>query len=72
MKSFLFIFHIWLRQIHSRAMSAITHNLKYAILSLLTVTMAIASFVILLKFPKFNSAWLLIAGAAIGWLLKQT
>ena len=36
-----------------------------------TVTMAIASFVILLKFPKFNSAWLLIAGAAIGWLLKQ-
>ena len=36
-----------------------------------TVTMAIASFVILLKFPKFNSAWLLIAGGAIGWFLKQ-
>ena len=35
-----------------------------------TVTMAIASLVVLLKFPKFNSAWLLITGAAIGWLLK--
>jgi chromate transporter len=36
-----------------------------------TVTMAIASLIVLLKFPKFNSAWLLIVGAAIGWLLKQ-
>ena len=36
-----------------------------------TVATAIASFVILLRFPKFNSAWLLIVGAAIGWLLKQ-
>ncbi len=35
-----------------------------------TMIIAIASLVILLKFPKVNSAWLVIAGAAIGWLLK--
>ena len=35
-----------------------------------TIAMAIASLIVLLKFPKFNSAWLLLAGAAIGWLLK--
>jgi chromate transporter len=35
-----------------------------------TIIIVIASFVILLKFPKVNSAWLVIAGAAIGWLLK--
>ena len=42
MESFLFIFHIWLRLSQSRFMSAITHNLKYAMLSLLTVPLAIA------------------------------
>ncbi len=35
-----------------------------------TIIIAIASLVVLLKFPKVNSAWLVIAGAAIGWLLK--
>jgi len=35
-----------------------------------TILVAIASLVILLKFPKINSAWVIIAGAAIGWLLK--
>lgn len=35
-----------------------------------TIIVAIASLAILLKFPKINSAWLVIAGAAIGWLLK--
>ena len=35
-----------------------------------TMIIAIASLTILLKFPKINSAWLVIAGAAIGWLLK--
>ena len=35
-----------------------------------TIVVAIASLIILLKFPKVNSAWLVIAGAAIGWLLK--
>jgi chromate transporter len=35
-----------------------------------TFALAIASLAILLKFPKINSAWLVIAGGAIGWLLK--
>ncbi len=35
-----------------------------------TIIIAIASLVILLKFPKVNSAWLVIAGDAIGWLIK--
>lgn len=35
-----------------------------------TILVAIASLGILLKFPKFNSAWLVMAGGAIGWLLK--
>ncbi len=35
-----------------------------------TIVTAIASLMILLKFPKLNSAWLVIAGAAIGWLAK--
>lgn len=35
-----------------------------------TIILAIASLIILLKFPKFNSAWLIVAGAAIGWLVK--
>ncbi len=35
-----------------------------------TIAVAIASLAILLKFPKINSAWLVIAGGAIGWLLK--
>jgi chromate transporter len=35
-----------------------------------TIIVAIASLFVLLKFPKVNSAWLVIAGAAIGWLLK--
>ena len=35
-----------------------------------TIIWAIASLIILLKFPKFNSAWLIVAGAAIGWLVK--
>lgn len=35
-----------------------------------TILVAIASLIILLKFPKFNSAWVVIAGAVIGWLLK--
>ncbi len=35
-----------------------------------TVILAIASLTVLLKFPKINAAWLVIAGGAIGWLLK--
>jgi len=35
-----------------------------------TIIVAIASLAVLLKFPKVNSAWLVIAGAAIGWLIK--
>jgi chromate transporter len=35
-----------------------------------TILVAIASLIILLKFPKINSAWVVIAGAVIGWLLK--
>lgn len=35
-----------------------------------TIAVAIASLAILLKFPKVNSAWLIIVGGAIGWLLK--
>lgn len=35
-----------------------------------TIIIAVVSLGILLKFPKSNSAWLVIAGAAIGYLLK--
>ncbi|ELS31478.1 MULTISPECIES: chromate transporter [Pseudanabaena] len=35
-----------------------------------TIVIAIASLAILLKFPKLNSVWLVLAGGAIGWLLK--
>ncbi|TYQ30300.1 chromate transporter [Pseudanabaena sp. UWO310] len=35
-----------------------------------TIIIAIASLAMLLKFPKLNSVWLVLAGGAIGWLLK--
>lgn len=35
-----------------------------------TIVIAIASLAMLLKFPKLNSVWLVLAGGAIGWLLK--
>jgi chromate transporter len=43
---------------------------RETLIDIWTIAMAIASLGVLLKFPKFNSAWLLLAGAAIGWLLK--
>ncbi|GBO56799.1 chromate transport protein ChrA [Pseudanabaena sp. lw0831] len=40
------------------------------LIDLWTIIVAIVSLLVLLKFPKVNSAWLVIAGAAIGWLIK--
>jgi chromate transporter len=52
-------------------MAAVAWELgRGALIDIWTIIIAIASLVILLKFPKTNSAWLVIAGAAIGWLLK--
>ena len=52
-------------------MAAVAWELgRGTLIDIWTIIVAIASLIILLKFPKFNSAWLVIAGAAIGWLLK--
>lgn len=52
-------------------MAAVAWELgRGTLIDIWTVLVAIASLGILLKFPKVNSAWLVIAGGAIGWLLK--
>ncbi len=52
-------------------MAAVTWELGRGTLQdIWTIWVTIASLIILLKFPKINSAWLVMAGAAIGWLLK--
>ena len=52
-------------------MAAVAWELgRGTLIDIWTIIVAIASLIILLKFPKFNSAWLVIAGAASGWLLK--
>ncbi len=52
-------------------MAAVAWELgKGTLIDLWTILVAIASLTILLKFPKVNSAWLIIVGGAIGWLLK--
>jgi|JFJP01.1.fsa_nt_gi chromate transporter len=52
-------------------MAAVAWELgRETLIDIWTIVVAIASLAILLKFPKFNSAWLVIVGAAIGWLLK--
>ncbi|BBC24089.1 chromate transporter [Pseudanabaena sp. ABRG5-3] len=52
-------------------MAAVAWELgRGTLIDIWTVVVAIASLAILLKFPKINSAWLVIAGGAIGWLLK--
>ena len=52
-------------------MAAVAWELgRGTLIDIWTIALAIASLAILLKFPKINSAWLVIAGGAIGWLLK--
>lgn len=52
-------------------MAAVAWELgRGTLIDIWTVLVAIASLGILLKFPKVNSAWLVIAGGAIGWLIK--
>jgi chromate transporter len=52
-------------------MAAVAWELgRGTLIDIWTIVIAIASLAILLKFPKVNSAWLVIAGGAIGWLLK--
>jgi chromate transporter len=52
-------------------MAAVAWQLgRGTLIDIWTIIMAIASWGILLKFPKISSAWLIIGGAAIGWLLK--
>jgi len=52
-------------------MAAVAWELgRGTLIDIWTILVAIASLGILLKFPKFNSAWLVMAGGAIGWLLK--
>ncbi|OYQ65341.1 chromate transporter [Pseudanabaena sp. SR411] len=52
-------------------MAAVAWELgRGTLIDIWTVLVAIASLAILLKFPKVNSAWLIIVGGAIGWLLK--
>ena len=52
-------------------MAAVAWELgRGTLIDIWTVLVAIASLGILLKFPKVNSAWLVIGGGAIGWLLK--
>ena len=52
-------------------MAAVAWELgRGTLIDIWTIIVAIASLIILLKFPKINLAWLVIAGAAIGWLLK--
>jgi chromate transporter len=52
-------------------MAAVAWELgRGTLIDIWTILVAIASLAILLKFPKVNSAWLIIVGGAIGWLLK--
>ena len=52
-------------------MAAIAWELgRSTLVDIATVIIAIASLITLLKFPKINSAWLVIAGTAIGYLWK--
>jgi chromate transporter len=52
-------------------MAAVAWELgRGTLIDIWTIAVAIASLAILLKFPKVNSAWLIIVGGAIGWLLK--
>lgn len=52
-------------------MAAVAWELgRGTLIDIWTIVVAIASLAMLLKFPKVNSAWLVIAGGAIGWLLK--
>lgn len=52
-------------------MAAVAWELgRGTLIDIWTIILAIASLIILLKFPKLNSAWLVVAGAAIGWLIK--
>ncbi len=52
-------------------MAAVAWELgRGTLIDIWTIIVAIASLLVLLKFPKVNSAWLVIAGAAIGWLIK--
>jgi len=52
-------------------MAAVAWELgRGTLIDIWTIAVAIASLTILLKFPKVNSAWLILAGGAIGWLLK--
>lgn len=52
-------------------MAAVAWELgRGTLIDIWAIMIAISSLVVLLKFPKVNSAWLVIAGAAIGWLLK--
>jgi chromate transporter len=54
-------------------MAAVTWELgRGTLIDIWTIILAIASLTILLKFPKFNSAWLVLAGAAIGCLVKYS
>jgi chromate transporter len=51
-------------------MLVVTYQLaRAAVADITTVALAIASAAILLRF-KFNSAWLILAGALIGWFLR--
>jgi chromate transporter len=52
-------------------MAAVAWELgQSTLIDIWTIIIEIASLVVLLKFPKVNSAWLVIAGSAIGWLIK--
>jgi len=52
-------------------MAAVAWELgRGTLIDIWTILVAIASLAILLKFPKINSVWLVIAGGVIGWLLK--
>ncbi|MFM7602541.1 MAG: chromate transporter [Pseudanabaena sp.] len=52
-------------------MAAVAWELgRGTLIDIWTIAVAIASLTILLKFPKVNSAWLILAGGAIGWLLR--
>ncbi len=52
-------------------MAAVAWELgRGTLIDIWTIILVVASLIILLKFPKLNSAWLVVAGAAIGWLIK--
>ena len=52
-------------------MAAVAWELgRSTLIDVWAIIIAIASLIILLKFSKINSAWLVIAGSAIGWLIK--